>query len=372
MKKNKKRKYASSLTVLLLLIIIGLGIIALPNIDKLKAIYISNTLGYKKNTINVFLEEEIYNDITNYEYSETLDKIANTSHFKKENYNDYLNIDYIEDENFLENINILLDKGYNTEEINNLYKKVSLDNIDTFIEQEYFKDINDILTLTFFKEDKLSRYIEYYKKEKNKDVETIVTYVNIGLDKNYYTNIENIEKQDEIDVLVNKYNQLSKNYIPKDLVTINKKYGWGQLQKTAKEAFEKMAEEALKENIKLISGSAYRSYSYQNNLYNNYVKQDGKKEADTYSARPGHSEHQTGLALDLVNNSGAFIEDNGKEFNWLKNNAHKYGFILRYPKEKDFITGYMYEPWHYRYVGIDIATEIHNIGITYDEYVAKK
>ncbi len=119
-------------------------------------------------------------------------------------------------------------------------------------------------------------------------------------------------------------------------------------------------------NIYIISG--YRSYYDQQYLYNNYVSRDGKIAADRYSARPGHSEHQTGLAFDL--NSVDFSFENTIEAKWINNNCYKYGFILRYPKGKESITGYMYEPWHLRYVGVDLAKKLYNNGnwITLEEY----
>ena len=109
-----------------------------------------------------------------------------------------------------------------------------------------------------------------------------------------------------------------------------------------------------------------RAFTNIKNLYEKYVQRDGKALADTYSARPGHSEHQTGLTIDVVIDEEYF--KNTAEFRWLQKNAHKYGFILRYPEKADYITGYMFEPWHYRYVGVDAATEIYNLGITFDEY----
>ena len=111
-------------------------------------------------------------------------------------------------------------------------------------------------------------------------------------------------------------------------------------------------------SIRVVSG--FRSYNTQNNLYNNYVNRDGRAAADTYSARPGHSEHQTGLAADinLVDDSFEYTS----EGQWLNNNAYKYGFILRYPKGKTSETGYIYESWHYRYVGVDLATKLYNGG----------
>ena len=135
-----------------------------------------------------------------------------------------------------------------------------------------------------------------------------------------------------------------------------------------------MCKEAEKEGIYLKAGSTYRSYSYQLNLYNNYVKRDGKNEADTYSARAGFSEHQTGLAIDIMNNKELYIDENDtkKEYEWLKNNSYKYGYILRYPQGKEHITGYMFEDWHFRYFGENISTELYNNKLTYEEYLAKK
>lgn len=118
-------------------------------------------------------------------------------------------------------------------------------------------------------------------------------------------------------------------------------------------------------NIPLLSG--FRSYSRQNTIYNNYVRQDGQALADTYSARPGHSEHQTGLAFDVGQIEDYYGET--PEGQWLAKNAHTFGFIIRYQKDKTHITGYKYEPWHIRYVGVEHATNIYNQGITLEEYL---
>ena len=125
--------------------------------------------------------------------------------------------------------------------------------------------------------------------------------------------------------------------------------------------------------IKYISGvSAYRSYKTQQALFNRYVKRDGYEKARTYSAVPGSSEHQTGLAIDVSGSSGkcaaASCFANTKEAAWLKKNSQKYGFIIRYPKGKESITGYKYEPWHLRYVG-NISSNIQSRGITLEEYL---
>ena len=136
-------------------------------------------------------------------------------------------------------------------------------------------------------------------------------------------------------------------------------------------AFKNMWSAAKKQDLTLIVNSSYRDYKSQEEVWNYYDDLRGEEYADSIAARAGYSEHQTGLALDIITygaNKNNFEKTD--EFKWLEKNAHKYGFILRYPKGKEDITGYAYESWHYRYVGIETATEIYNKKITYDEYYA--
>lgn len=135
----------------------------------------------------------------------------------------------------------------------------------------------------------------------------------------------------------------------------------------AKAALDKMFDDAAKEGIKLWVASGYRSYSHQNSLYNNYVARDGVAAADRYSARPGHSEHQTGLAFDVNWLDISFGES--REGKWISANGWKYGFILRYMKETEELTGYMYEPWHIRYLGTDAAKRVYESGLCLEEYL---
>ena len=150
-------------------------------------------------------------------------------------------------------------------------------------------------------------------------------------------------------------------------------YGSGLLSET-QNAFNKLRDAASSEGYNLYIGSGYRSYYTQASIYNNYVARDGKQRADTYSARAGHSEHQTGLAFDVCDrNVSACITsafDNTNQAKWINDNCYKYGLILRYPKGKDNETGYMYESWHLRYVGVELATKLYNNGnwITMEDY----
>lgn len=149
------------------------------------------------------------------------------------------------------------------------------------------------------------------------------------------------------------------------------------LTSTTKNAFNKMQAAAKLDGINIYIASGFRSYQTQNRLYNNYVARDGKAKADTYSARPGHSEHQSGLAFDIcshdLDGQNACINsnfDNTDQAKWLAQNAYKYGFILRYPKGKTNETGYKYESWHFRYVGTDLSTKLYNNGdwLTMEDY----
>ena len=135
----------------------------------------------------------------------------------------------------------------------------------------------------------------------------------------------------------------------------------------AQAAFDEMQEDAAAKGLNLYIASGFRSYEYQTTLYNRYVERSGKEEADRYSARPGYSEHQTGLAIDLNTIDESFADT--EEYEWVKRNCYKYGFIIRYPEGAENITGYMYEPWHLRYLGTDIARDVYESGLTLEEYL---
>ena len=171
-------------------------------------------------------------------------------------------------------------------------------------------------------------------------------------------------------IVANKKHRLPEGYEPSDLVNANDLGAHGtiapMLRQEAAEALVRMTEAADQDGLYLQFSSAYRDEAYQARLYDGYVAQYGVETADEISSRPGYSDHQTGLALDFVEGGGAdFTEDfeyttSGQ---WLLEHAHEYGFILRYPKGKEAITGYNYEPWHYRYIGVDYATEMYNIDV---------
>ena len=198
------------------------------------------------------------------------------------------------------------------------------------------------------------------------------------------TNEENINPKKVINtvnedytILVNKTNVLRSNYTPKNLVKLNIEFLSDTsnearcMEKKAADSLEDLVTTAKKENIILIGSSAYRSYKSQLRILKEETDKKGVDYADKYVAKPGQSEHQSGLAVDVTNRVRCF-DKTSKEAQWLANNAYKFGFILRYPDGKEDITGYNYEPWHIRYVGKDIAKEIYMKNITLEEYLSYK
>ena len=317
-------------------------------------------LGYTDEEISVI--ETMNNDnityIENISYNGNYINLINHKDFDENNLKNYISM--------LDNTNVTIDDIIFT--VNHNYYNVNITYDDNTI--SYMKS-------NYYIHDNLNKYLEYENKitktfETNQDkIDYVITSINSKLDNNFYTNTIPTDLSKGYLIIVNKYNYLDSSYVPDNLVTIASQYGKLQVEKTTYEAFIKMYNGAKEVGLNLYAASPYRSYHTQLGLYNNYVNRDGKALADTYSARAGFSEHQTGLAIDIVRRGGSLGEfEYTGEFKWLSQNAHKYGFILRYPKGKEWITGYQYESWHYRYVGVEAATQIYNKNITFEEYYA--
>ncbi len=269
-----------------------------------------------------------------------------------------------------------LELGYTKEEIKILEENFKSSKLDEFLNNDKDNLIFDILDGKYYIAKYFDEYYNYIKEEKI-SVDEGIQIINTHIDERYYEEIFNANTSLNTILLVNKYYTLSNEYVPENLVTISTKHSWGEYgtQKATEEtydAFISMASDALTQDITLMINSSYRSFDSQETVYNNYKDTRGERYADEIAARPGHSEHQTGLALDIfsteTSNQANFV--NSKAYTYLKDNAHKFGFILRYPEDKTDITGYAFESWHYRYVGNEIATYIYNNNITFDEYYA--
>ncbi len=281
---------------------------------------------------------------------------------------------YVKNENYKKTYDYKLKKlGYNDQEIVTI-KKMNDEYINIILNHDYDATILKIIDKKYFLKKNLDKYLDYIKDNNSSDYDDVICRVNVGATKDWYTDFSDSDLAMDTLILSNKFHKLPDNYEPDDLINISNVYSYGENQKLRKDAYDafvSMFNDAKKDNVTLIINSSYRSYQDQEETYNNYKNWYGEDEADKIAARPGFSEHQTGLCVDIQtykSNRNNFEETDA--FKWLDNNSYKYGFILRYPKDKEYLTGYSYESWHYRYVGKDIAAYIKENNITYDEYYA--
>ena len=240
------------------------------------------------------------------------------------------------------------------------------------IKEQKLKKLGNInKKLDYFNMKFLDRYLAYKTKNPQMPNEQIVLNVNMGLDVGFYNNTEPSGKLNTRLVIANKHYFLGEGFVPAGLVAISADCSTGSqlMAQEAASSFEKMCRDAKLAGMNIRAMSAYRSADTQRALYNNYAAASGVASADTYSARPGFSEHQTGYATDIDDDDSSYTQfKSTKEYVWMKQNAHKYGFIQRYQAGKEYITGYVCEEWHWRYVGADVAGEIVRTGLTYDEH----
>lgn len=311
-------------------------------------------IGYSEEEIQNIREEltsEEIEKLYEYDYLTFLVNLVKVEDYKSENMISYINyINKIKDDYNLDSVVYLVNNG---------------------IDYVYSEKLVDIVESKYFIKSRIDRYMSY----DSDDINTIITNVNSNLDYEFYTNTQPTDIEKGILLITNKYYYLEENYYYGELVQMDSNYdnqNGNMLNSIAYEAFKKLVDQAESEGYYIRNNSAYRSYETQSNLYNSYKNKNGLTYADKWSARPGFSEHQTGLALDVGVQTkysvGKF--ETSKEFTWMKENSYKYGFILRYPKGKEYITGYSYEPWHYRYVGVEVATYIYENDITFEEYYA--
>ena len=221
----------------------------------------------------------------------------------------------------------------------------------------------------YYKEEYENRYASYATQNPQLSDEDVVWMVNANQDKPKYNYDIPVSGYDDICIIVNKYYKVPDGYSPPDLVNVD-----GQkMRKEAADAFVKMRNDASRENLRIRAVSGYRTVSYQRGLYNRYLSSDSQENVDRYSARPGYSEHHTGLAVDVFGSVDGLRQfENTPEFPWVRDNCYKYGFIIRYFEETEDITGYESEPWHLRYVGARVSTDMKEKGInSFEEYHAK-
>ena len=272
----------------------------------------------------------------------------------------------------------LLNLGYKKDDVHKILENFTEKDYNYFLKNEVNENYIKLLNEKYFLKKNFYKYIEYMNQNKKMDLTTIVRNINIHLDKKFYEEELNADTSKDTSILVNKFYLLGSDFAPADLVSVPQTYAWGDkgsqmIRKVAYDAFLEMWKAANEEQgYYLMVSSSYRSYQEQEIIYNNYKKNRGQKYADSIAARPGASEHQTGLTLDIFsklnNNKNTFKDTDTAK--WLEDNSYRFGFILRYPEDKVNVTGYSYEAWHFRYVGKEIAKYIHENNITFEEYYA--
>ncbi len=278
----------------------------------------------------------------------------------------YLYYKYINSDKYL-----LTKKGYTEEQVTTILKDDDM--TDMLLERDYNEYIMDVMSSKYYLSKNLDEYLTYKADNTDKDIDDVIAIINVGADKEWYENPIETDTTKGLLMLVNKFNYLTEDYTVEDLVDMSILYAFNgkQIKEEVYDAFKKMHIDAEDEGLNLVANSAYRTYTYQKSIYNTYKSSQGTEKADSYAARAGYSEHQTGLSIDISTlNSTADNFVDTDEFTWLIDNAYKYGFILRYPEGKEYLTGYSYESWHYRYVGKEVAAQIHDEDITFDEYYA--
>lgn len=362
-----KPKFAAFLKFngVIICILIGLFIFYSKQISEL------TSLGYSKEASKIIL----FSLKKDYVLSIGENKTLNAA-FMSEDYNDeylenYTKINYYDHSHLISNINKLIKIGYSNNDINIILAHGDDESVSRFTKRDKIKYLEEFFIIDYAKLDNYDRYVSF-SDETGEDEETTVLYVNLSLDKNDYED-SILVSEFSFDMLVNKHRSLAEDFEPDSLMTIPIEYASSDDMKSSRlafNAFKEMSDAAKKEGYELVINSAYRSYQDQLDIIDYYFDAYGQSYVDKYVAKAGYSEHQTGLAYDIGSRKvNVFV--NSKEYEWMQDNAYKYGFILRFSKKYEDITGFRNEPWHYRYVGKEIAKYIyeHN-NISFEEYYA--
>ena len=260
--------------------------------------------------------------------------------------------------------------GYSTEEITVLKEMLDNSQLDKLLGKEYDEKYVDLVKEEYFDFDKLEDYIAYSNENKDAPIQKVIAIVNVGADKDWYENVKETDTSKGNLMIVNKFYGLPSDYEP-ELVLVSSTYAYANkyVSSAIYDDLVGLLDAARGNGFTLVVSQGYRSYAEQEETYNNYKSSYSTREADEFVARPGHSEYQTGLGVD-IEPYNKNVEDvtQSAEHKWLINNAYKYGFILRYEEGKEDITGFDANNWRFRYVGRNAALQIHDKGLTFDEY----
>lgn len=271
----------------------------------------------------------------------------------------------------------LLEKGYSLEDTKTIFAKLSETEQQKLIDNDKDDKIISLLEQKYFLEKNLEDYKEYINKNNETDYAKVISIVNVHANHKWYQLELNTNEDLSMLMNVNKFYALSETYTPENLKNIGLTYaydeeGENKLIDYAYDKFLELWQAANDQGFYLMVTSSYRDYESQKEIYDYRVSNWGERKADETAARPGHSEHQTGLVIDMTSKTEPLADSftDSEAYKWLKENAYKYGFIERYPEGKTYLTGYSPESWHWRYVGLEAAKTMHDEDITFDEYYA--
>lgn len=380
---------------------------AYPTLEKSDVVYLTTFLdhvffptllqqGYNLETIENWFSDADFNQyiqsvdmmtlnrILNYAKETGNDLISLFSYVNYEKNNPSLKLDEVVSAiNEYENIVLpnLKEKGYDSQEVEQLFYQFGLADLKSLMQTTLdAKQAFELMTASSFDSSSFAIYDEVLSQDENYSVTYALQYAKYrNVKSNFYHDIVKTPNQDSLLVLVNQNYQLNEDYAPTDFVLVNvpltqySQVNTNYLRRDAADATEMLFEKALEAGHELTLRTGYISYDVQKNLYNQDVFEMGLEYADKFNSRPGHSEHQTGLAIDIttpsINDELSLEFAKTEEGKWVLAHAHEYGFIIRYPENKELEVGYFYEPYHLRYVGVKVATEIYEKNWTLEDYV---
>lgn len=267
----------------------------------------------------------------------------------------------------------LLKVGYSQKEVGVLTKELTKDEINKLLTMKKNSDIVNLTKEKYFIFKNLDKYLEYKKENEGKKNNEIVAIINTEANVDWMDNEKKTDTSKGSLMLVNRIYGLPSDYEPDDIVDVPSLYAYTgkKISNSILNDIISLIEAGKEEGYTFVVSDGYRSYKEQENIYNNYKNSFGESEADIYVAKPGHSDYQTGMSFDLMPYNK--VIDNpteSEEYKWLKENAHKYGFIFRFPKNKEKLTRFKASIWRLRYVGTEASTVIHNENLCLEEYLA--
>ena len=263
--------------------------------------------------------------------------------------------------------------GYSLDEVKILEGKLSNKYLDEILTKNYIPLLAEFVSEKYFIYDNLEKYVEYKNDNKNTDNTKIVAIINTEANIDWFDNEKETDTSKGELMLVNRLYGLNSEYEVEDIVSIPSRYAYSgkKISESILPHIQDLIEEGRENGYTFVVSNGYRSYKEQASLYNSYANSYGKNEADKNVARPGHSEYETGLSFDLVPyNKELRDPKSSDEYIWLRENAHKYGFIFRFDADKEYLTGFEEFTWRLRYVGEEAATLIYNENICFEEYYA--